>query len=765
MRMPTTLLLHEPVEAATLLSSASGPIDCFEFKRGPMAFRLHPQQVLPEGWSLLSLDVDMGSIHPVAARLSINQSTNLGNTDLQLPLHFSPGKRQRLLVQLPAHIKDIRLILSDSPGSVCIGPVRLRGLGRIEALLRVVWPGIPKPILSRSFLRFAWKTARHLLKTRSISQLEAMSQEFASSSSASGVPYAEWRHFWAESNDEARKALRQYLDTLNDPPKIAVLLPVFNTQVRWLTKCLDSVVQQSYHNWELCIADDASTNPEVRQFLQRYAATDQRIKVIFREKNGHICAASNSALQLATAPFVALLDHDDELAVDALGWIACAIANCPGVRLLYSDEDKISEGGEHFDPYFKPDFDRELLLGQNFVSHLGVYSTELLRELGGFREGYEGSQDHDLVLRASEVLADSEVLHIPTVLYHWRAISGSTAKAGEEKSYAADASLRAVSDHLDRTVPGARAELLRHGRMRIRYPLPQSLPEVCLIIPTRDRLDLLQPCVDSLISVTRYPRLRILVVDNGSAESATIAWMRRAAQQHPTVDVIRIDEPFNFSRLNNIAARHVESELIGLVNNDIEARDPDWLAEMVSLAVRPKVGAVGAMLEYPNGTIQHAGVILGIHGIAGHPYSGQPVGTPGQMGRLELTQSLSATTAACLLSRRTCFLEVGGLDESLAVAFNDVDYCLKLVESGYRILWTPHARLRHHESATRGLEDSPEKLSRFRSEASIMQLRWASRIANDPAYNPNLSIHGVPFTLDLQRPPAELSLLNGLATR
>src|SRR5690606_9272676 len=340
--------------------------------------------------------------------------------------------------------------------------------------------------------------------------------------------------------------------------------------------------------------------------------------------------------------------------------------------------------------------------------------------VGGFRKGFEGSQDHDLFLRCTERLPAPPIHHVPRVLYHWRAIEGSTALARDAKDYAADAGARAVAEHLERMHPGARVEGLAHGHYRVRWPLPGSPPGVSLVIPTRDRVELLRTCVESILARTRYPDYEVLVVDNQSSEPATLDYLARI-ELDPRVRVLRYDAPFNYSAINNWAVGQCDGAVIGLVNNDIEVISPDWLAEMVSQAIRPGIGAVGAMLYYPNDTIQHAGVGLGIHGVASHLYVGMPRGYPGHGGRARVAQQLSAVTGACLVVARRAWEEVGGLDEALQVAFNDIDFCLRLGEAGYRNIWTPFAELYHHESASRGSEDSEEKQRRFAGEVELMQ--------------------------------------------
>ena len=557
-----------------------------------------------------------------------------------------------------------------------------------------------------------------------------------------GGSYADWIRRYDTIGVLELESLKQRARKLASDPLISLILPVYQTPEQWLRRCLDSVQQQVYQNWELCIADDASPDPRVREILEEYAARDARIKLVFRPLNGHIAEASNSALDVATGEFAGLLDHDDELRPHALLEMAEAISARPDVGLLYSDEDKIDAEGGRFAPYFKPDWNPDLLLSQNYVCHFTVIRTDLVRGVGGFRKGFEGSQDHDLIMRCTERLSAGQIHHIPKVLYHWRAIEGSTALARSAKDYAAAAGARAVSDHLQRVgAAAATVNALPHGHFRVRWPL--SAPKkVSIVIPTRDRVELLKTCIQSVQSRTEYADYEIVVVDNRSVESGTLSYLE-SIRGSAGLTVLRYDNPFNYSAINNWAVAQCAGELVCLMNNDIEVIDGGWLHEMASHALRSDIGAVGAMLYYPDGTIQHAGVILGVGGVANHAYIHQPAGYPGHGARALVAQNLSAVTAACLVVRREVYLAVGGLDEQLEVAFNDVDFCLRLQAAGYRNLWTPFSELIHHESASRGSDDSPEKRARFLREVDYMLRRWGEEIQNDVAYNPNLSLQGV----------------------
>ena len=560
--------------------------------------------------------------------------------------------------------------------------------------------------------------------------------------------YERWVTTYDTLTNDRLSAQRESSRHFPRRPLISILVPVYNTPEKWLSKAIASVGAQTYSNWELCLADDASTAPHIRPLLEKYAADDPRIKVSFRPKNGHISAASNSALELASGEFIALLDHDDELTPHALYEIVCAHNADPTTDFFYSDEDKIDEEGHRHEPYFKPDFLPDLFLGQNYTSHLTVYRAALMRKAGGFRVGYEGSQDWDLALRVVSLMPDhKKIRHIPKILYHWRAIPGSTALLSSEKNYPVKAAKKALTDHFARLKQTVELIPVPGDHWRVKYPLPAKPPLVSLLIPTRNGLKFLQRCVDSILEKTTYPNYEILIIDNGSDDPATLTYFKTVAAKK-SVRVIPYDAPFNYSAINNFAAKQAKGTVLGLLNNDLEVIHADWLHEMVAQSLRPAIGCVGAMLYYPNDTVQHAGVIIGLGGVAGHAFRDFNRGTEGVFNRARLVQNYGAVTAACLLIRKEIFDQVGGLDEKhLAVAFNDVDFCLKVRAAGYLNLWTPFAELYHHESASRGVEDTPEKHERFRGEVETMMQRWEKELKHDPAYNPNLTLELTDFTL------------------
>lgn len=532
------------------------------------------------------------------------------------------------------------------------------------------------------------------------------------------------------------------------PPLISIVMPTYNTEEKWLRTALNSVQEQIYPFWELCVADDASTQPHVRQILEEYAGRDQRIKLTFRTENGHISAASNSALELVTGEFVTFLDHDDKLAPQALFWVAQDILDYPDALLWYSDEDKIDAQDKRFEPYFKSDWNPDLFLSHNLITHLAVYRTELVKHIGGFREGYEGAQDYDLALRALAVITPLQIRHIPRILYHWRAIKGSTAIRPQEKPYALVAAQKAIGEFLEKQ--GIDAVVTESpevpGTSRVQYLLPANPPLVSLIIPTYNGLKLLRSCVNSIFQKTDYQPFELLIIDNASDDPETLSYLQQLQTQYENVRIIEYPYPFNYADMNNRGVAEAQGEIIGLLNNDLEVITAGWLTEMVSHALRPEIGAVGARLWYANDTLQHGGVVLGIGGGAGHAHKGFPRGHVGYMGRAALIQNFSAVTGACMLVRKAVFEQAGGLDaERLTVALNDVDFCLKLNKMNLRVLWTPYAELYHHESASRGYEDTPEKIARYDKERACLKERWEAFLVFDPAYSPNLTLETQDF--------------------
>lgn len=562
-------------------------------------------------------------------------------------------------------------------------------------------------------------------------------------------PYHGWLRLYDPTDAAAMAALKAKIDALGLTTKFSVVMPVYNPPLDYLKQAIESVQAQVYPHWEICIADDASPNAEVRTLLTELAEKDSRIRLVFREKNGHISAATNSAMEIATGDYIALMDNDDLLPPHALAYMALAVHEHPNAGLIYSDEDKVTEDNVRQAPYFKCQFNYELFLSQNMISHFGVYRRSVLEEIGGFRVGYEGAQDWDLALRVIEKIGPENVLHVPRVLYHWRVFPGSTALALEEKDYALKAQLKSISSHLER-IGKPDTEVFQAprvpGLLRIRHKLPAHRPLVSIVIPTRDRVELLSMCVDSILEKTTWQPYQIVVVDNGSTEERAVAYLK-SLSAHDNIKVVRADIPFNYSALNNLGVEHADGEYLVLMNNDIEITQNDWMEEMLAFASQPDIGCVGAQLWYPNGTLQHGGVVLGIGGVASHAHKGIPRGNFGYFGRASAHQMFSAVTAACLMVRKRVYEAVGGFDEALKVAYNDVDFCLKVRAQGLRNLYNPFATFVHHESASRGSDLEGGNHERLQAEAAIMKARWGELIADDPAYSPNLTLMGDDFSM------------------
>lgn len=558
--------------------------------------------------------------------------------------------------------------------------------------------------------------------------------------------YEQWLEVEQAIYQKLDEQVARQVDAFSIKPLISLVMPVYNVRPDWLRKAVDSVKAQSYKHWQLCIADDCSTDQRLLGVLKELAEGDERIAIRFLETNQGIAGASNAALELAQGDYVGFLDNDDELAPHALLAMAKAINREPEADLLYSDEDKITEKGRRYAPFFKPDWSPDTLRSYNYLCHFTVIRKTLLDTVGGFRVGYDGSQDYDLFLRATEQAW--RIIHIPEILYHWRAIEGSVGKRGDAKMYAYDSARRALQGHLERTgLPGEVTDGNFLGSYHIRYTLSDQ-PKITIIIPTKDKVDVLRRCVSSIIERSTYQNIEIVIVDNGSIEQATAEYYA-SLQGNRNIRLLEYDQPFNFSAINNYAVSQVDAEYLLFLNNDTEVLSPGWLEEMLGFGQRKDVGAVGNLLYYPNDTVQHGGIIIGIGGVAGHSHKYFPRNEYGYFGRLKSVQNLSAVTAACLLTRQHVYEEVGGFEEDLSHAFNDVDLCLKIREKGYLVVYTPFSELYHHESISRGYENTPEKMQRFKQERRFVEERWASFLRQgDPYYSPHLSLISEDFALD-----------------
>ena len=532
----------------------------------------------------------------------------------------------------------------------------------------------------------------------------------------------------------AGQQIRRQAAALIDPPLISLIIVLHTPTWESLCKALDSVASQLYANWELCISTDTTVTPETTALLIKRQASDARIKLLSGLQSASVADGLNHALRSASGEFGVHLGQHDVVHAHALFQIAQASAAHPATDLIYTDDDRIDELDARSDPAFKPDWNPDLLLSHNYISGLAVYRRCLALAVGGYRNGFDGSENYDLLLRLSRELKPGRVRHIARVLYSHRVTPPDATNRTSNVS-----GLRALQDHVAFT--GATAAFGEAESVyRVRHALPAQPPLVTLIIATRDKVDILKKCVESIQQKTSYAHWEMTVVDNRSTDLATHRYFREI-EQDSRIRVIPYDLPFNYSAINNFAAESARGDILGLLNNDLEVISPEWLSEMVSHAIRPEIGAVGAKLLYPDGMVQHAGVVLGIGGVAGHVNRYLAGDDSGYCHRASVTQNLSAVTGACMVVRKALYSEVGGLNEThLAVAFNDIDFCLKLRDAGYRNLYTPHALLTHHESMTRGRDDTDEKNRIFQQEYAYMQNTWKDKLRDDPAYNVNLTL-------------------------
>jgi len=523
-------------------------------------------------------------------------------------------------------------------------------------------------------------------------------------------------------------------------PKFSIIVPVFRTEETVLKEMLDSVRKQTYRNWELCLADGSGEGSHTFDILESYTKLDERIRYRILEKNEGISGNTNKALEMATGDYIVLADHDDTLTPDALYHCAKALNRPVRPDVVYSDEDKVSFDSKRFsDPHFKPDFSPDFLRSGNYICHLFVVSKAVVDKIGEFRSVYDGAQDFDFILRCTEVA--NEVYHIPRILYHWRISETSTAANPDNKRYAYEAGIKAVKAHCERMGWEAKVE---HGQglgyYRTTYAV-KGTPLISVIIPTKDNRKYLKKCMDSVFKYCKYPNLEFILVENNSTEPKTFEYYQELQKTYPNVKVVEWKGTnFNYSALNNFGATFAKGEYLLLLNNDIEMIEENSLEEMLSYCQREDVGVVGARLLYPDDSIQHAGVIVGMGGAAGHPFIGMDREDLSYFLRASVVQNYSAVTAACMLTKKSVFDEVGGFDEAFAVTFNDVDYCLKVRKAGKLVVYTPFATLYHHESKSRGLDNNPEKQKRLKDEAKLFEERWSDILENgDPYFNRNLN--------------------------
>ena len=551
---------------------------------------------------------------------------------------------------------------------------------------------------------------------------------------ADDVDYEEWY----KNHKPTMEELQRQRDTeFEYEPLISILVPVYNTPEEFLKQMIQSVRKQTYGNWELCIANANPTNETVAEILRISSTKDTRIKVKDVSENEGIAQNTNAALAVATGDYIGLLDHDDLLTPDALYEVVKAINENDRPQVLYSDEDKVTmDLSEHFQPHMKPDYNKDLLRSNNYITHFFVADRMLVEEVGGEDGEYNGAQDYDLILKCTE--RAKGIAHIPRILYHWRVHKASTADNPASKMYAFDAGKRAIEDHLKRC--GEIGEVSHEkdlGFYRVKYQV-QGSPLISIIIPNKDQVESLDKCLKS-IEKSSYKNYEIIIVENNSTEDATFVYYKKI--ESDKIRIVYWSDEFNYSAINNFGVKHARGDYLLLLNNDVEVITTDWLEELTANCQRKDVGIVGARLYYPDDTIQHAGIVIGIGGVAGALFVGMPRMFTGYLHKAAIQQDLSAVTAACMMVKRSVYEELGGLEEELKVAFNDVDFCLRAREKGYLVVYDPNVELYHFESKSRGTEDSKEKIRRFQNEIEYMRSHWLELLKKgDPMYNPNLTL-------------------------
>jgi len=707
-----------------LLSGATPHGERLQVTVGPALFQLSGP--MPSGWVEVDLRIGASAGRPGRARVI----ADAGKDTVSVPLSLGPDGSARTVARLPDVVRSLTLEL-DRAGPLDLPAVRVRELTWAEAAARLA-----APVLSRR-LRRPWELPLsgakllHTLRQGGVSGVMDWLLHKEQRNGSRDAGYADWQRAFSTISEGDRARIRKRAAGLRT--RFSVLMAVRDTPEAWLARAIASVRSQLYPHWQLCIADAGSKGEHGRDLLETAAREDPRIKLELRSLTGK-APAWNAALSLATGDFVAVLDPEDELAEHALYLLAEELESHPDADLAYSDDDRIDELGRFVDPHFKPDWNLDLLRSHDYVARPCAMRRQRVVDAGGYRAEFPGSESYDLCLR---VARNGRVRHVPFVLYHRRLGAGSPEQSDS-------AAVRVVQEHLGSSAEAAVGRL--PDTRRVRWPIPHPAPLVSLIIPTRDARPLLETCVESILRTTEYDNFEIVIIDNQSATPDALAYFT-TLQQRGVARVVRFDKPFNFSAINNAGVREARGQVVALLNNDLEAIEPGWLGEMVSHALRPEIGAVGARLLYPDRTVQHGGILLGVGGIAGHAHKLSPERDPGYFLRAQIAQEMSAVTAACLAIRRETYLAVGGFDETLAVAFNDVDFCLRVGETGLRNLWTPFATLIHHESRTRGAEDTAPKRARFHQEIRRMHARWGHLLQNDPAYNPNLTLESEDFAL------------------
>lgn len=554
---------------------------------------------------------------------------------------------------------------------------------------------------------------------------------------------------WIKNNEPTLEEIEEQRNhNFKINPKISILVPMYNTPYKFFKELVECLINQTYTNWELCLADGS---PNQDKTLEEIYKSDERIKYKFLGENKGIAGNTNECIKIATGDFIALFDHDDLLPVFSLYEVVKCINENPEVEFIYTDEDKITTLDKpRFNPHFKPDFSLDFLRANNYICHFSVFKKELMDKLEGERSKYDGAQDFDIILRVSENVKDlKNIIHIPKVLYHWRVHPNSTAQADTQaKPYAFEAGIPAIQDHLERVgLKGTVEHGASLGTYRIRYQF-EGNPKVSIIIPNKDEKATLKTCIDSILDKTTYKNYEIVVVENNS-ETEEIFEYYKKLEENERIKVIKYQESgFNYSKIINLGVKNSDGEFIVQLNNDTEIETEDWLEDMLGFASREDVGAVGCKLIYPDNTIQHAGIVIGVDRVATHLFRGLSRHLHGYFARESTIQDFSAVTAACMMAKRSIYEEVGFMDEEMPVAFNDLDFCLKIRQTGRLIVYDPFVNIIHYESKTRGYEDTPEKIERFEREIEKFQNKWKEIYEKgDPYYNKNFSLNSSNYSI------------------
>jgi GT2 family glycosyltransferase/SAM-dependent methyltransferase len=720
--------------SAILAKSSTSPVVSYRQENG--IIKNMPGSLNPVYWIALASDVPLPELAAGLLEQPLQEAEPVVERDRQIKvLKQVVADRDRLLADRDRHIIMLnaeriaeRTLILNSTSWWITRPLRTlsrfvqrRQLSRLPAKINRVYQD--------HGIAGVWHKAWRKLRQRG--------RQDSGTLICQSPAYMHWLRNHDTLTDTARQAKAVMDGSASTMQLISVVMPTYNSRLEWLEEAIASVQNQTYPHWQLCIADDASTHPEVRQMLEHYSVHDPRIQVLCREINGHISAATNSALTLATGDFVCFLDHDDRLHPDALLELAGAVLLHPDVDILYTDEDKLLLEGERCLPFFKPDWSPHLAVSQAWLGHLVCYRAGLVKAVGGLRQGFEGAQDYDLWLRAS--LLARAIVHIPRVLYHWRLHAGSTALVADSKPYAHNAGRRAVEEYLGKRYPDQQSAAL-DGEFLFTYQAKFDLPSsllISIIIPTRDGLELLRSCVESILSRSTWKNYEILILDNGSTDPAMLDYLRAAPANYSQLRVISLDIPFNWSRLNNLGAEEAKGDLFVFLNNDTRVISPDWLEQLAGYALLPDVGVVGGLLLFEDGTIQHSGVVVGMKSWADHLFRGLPMEHTRDCPFISpmLTRNVLAVTGACLAIERDKFTALGGYSEDFIICGSDVEFCLRAHRQGYYNVLAGQARLYHLESKTRTSYIPEEDFKQ--SEISYKPYRTQQ---TDPFYNPNLSL-------------------------